>query len=424
MKEIKLKGLDETIYTETLANGLEIYIWKNAKINTFMASYVVKCGGEDVAFQVNKKKKSVPYGTAHYLEHILCKDENGTSYLPKFNALGSYSNASTYPDKTSFEVVGTECVKENLNLLLDEVQEKIFNEEYFEKERGPILEEARMRKDDISRIILYEIQNCLYSVYPNRISGLGTMEDIENMKLDSLKLFYDTFYHPKNSFLIVTGNVLPIEVISIVKENQKQKTFAKWIEPKMEKYKEPKKVPVKYKEISLNVEIPQVYMTAKIPKKVFQEYDEIYLIDVLSLVLISNFGSTSLFKEELVQKKLVLSLGSYATVEKDYVILQVSARTKYPDELVPILKQRFTHLELDEKDIKRKIKSEIANLVLNYEEAETVNEILTYSLSKYGKIIQNEKEILESICFEDVQKIIEKASMKEMNTLVVRQDVK
>ena len=55
------------------------------------------------------------------------------------------------------------------------------------------------------------------------------------------------------------------------------------------------------------------------------------------------------------------------------------------------------HLDLEEKDIFRKIKSTIANLVLSYEDPEYVNDVLNYMLVTYGKIITNEKELLEKM---------------------------
>ena len=88
-------------------------------------------------------------------------------------------------------------------------------------------------------------------------------------------------------------------------------------------------------------------------------------------------------------------------------------------EVCPILQEKMKHLDILEKDISRKIKSEIANLVLGYEDPEYVNDSLAYVLATYGKIITNEKEILENITIQDISEVIGKVSMKEMNTFVV-----
>ena len=147
--------------------------------------------------------------------------------LKKFQELGCYSNASTYAYKTVYEFVGSENIKEAINLLLDVTQEKEFSLDAFEKERGPILEEARRNLDNASRDIMIELNKSLFHSYPNRTPGVGTLEDIQNISLEDLKLLYRCFYHPKNSFITVTGNVNPREVIRWVKDNQKSKRISK-----------------------------------------------------------------------------------------------------------------------------------------------------------------------------------------------------
>ena len=419
MKEIILKDLDEKIYFDQCENGLKIYIWVNEKINTFKGALGFKGGAENTTFTVEDKKITVPYGTAHYLEHILCKNSDGSSLLGKFNALQSYSNAATYLDKTIYEFVGTTNLYENLELLLNSIQEKEFVEETFLSERGPILEEASMIKDNVGRLAYYTLNRELFFNYLNRIEGVGRVEDINKITLEDLKDFYNTFYHPENSFLIVTGKVDPLNVIHFVKENQKKKQFPKWNAPKFPRYFEPKKVVQTYQEIHANIEIPQVHIAVKIPIRSLPKMPIVTLLDILQLLLVCNFGSTSLLKEELLDKKLIVSLNTSADWERNYIILNVSSRTKYPEEVLPILKEKLKHLEGNLEDVRRKIKSEIANLVLSFEDPEYVNDLLAYMLVKYGKILTNEKEILENIQDADIEKVMKKLSMEELSVLVI-----
>jgi len=414
MKKIKLKKLDEVIYTDTCENGLQIYVWVNKKINTFQGTYVVNTGAEDVVFTIGKEKIHVPFGTHHYLEHMMCKMKDGSSLLDEFNKRGCYSNASTYPNRTIFEFVGSNNFNENLDLLLDAISNPTFNEEYFASERGPILEEARMRKDDVGRISLYGINECLFKAYPNRVTGLGNIEDIKKMKLENIKKVYDTFYHPKNSFVIVTGNVDPVSVIHQVKENQSKKTFSKYLFPIKENYKESKKIVKKEETKYANIETPRVYLSVKIPLSKLN-MDEILLLDILNVVLNANFGVTSLFREELLEQNLIVTLGSCAYVEREYLIIQISSKTKYPKEVLPFLKEKLEHLDISWEDIKRKIKSEIATLVLGYEDPENVNSLLSYCLVHFGKVIEDEKVILESITKDQVESVLSKISLKEKN---------
>ncbi len=420
MKEIKLKGLDEVVYQDTCENGLDVYVWVNKKANAFKASLVYRCGAEDIHFTRGNKKMTVPTGTAHFLEHMMCKNSDGTSLLSKFQELEAFSNAATYPDKTVYEFVGTTNLEENLNLLLDAIQEKEFSEEAFISEKGPILEEARMQNDNNARVAMLSINACLFSKYHNAISGVGTEEDIKKMELKDLEEFYQTFYHPENSFLVVTGNVDPRVVFHTVKENQKKKNFKEWKKPKKEHYREPKKVVKEYMELEANVEIPKVYISIKIPKNKFEEEEILAVLDIFNVTLLANFGSTSLFKEEILDQKLAVSLATQAYIERDYIILQVVAKTKYPDELTPILIDKLNHIEINEKDIKRKIKAEIANLILYYEDVENVNDYFVYCLNMYQKIIDNEKKILESITISKIKTVMHDFMKNPYNIFILK----
>lgn len=419
MRTIKLIGLDEKMYYDKCLNGLQIYVWKNAKINTFKGALVYKGGAENTDFYINKEKKSVPKGTPHFLEHIMCKNNDGSSLLGKFNELNSYSNAATYPDKTIYEFVGTTDIYQNISLLLKSIENKRFIKKYFEAERGPILEEARMREDDSSRVFYYSLNNSLFHTYPNRVSGLGSKEDIKNIKIEDLKLFYNTYYHPENSILIITGNVEPSKVIKFVKEKQNIIAKNDFVKPKPEKYKEPLEVVTKFKEIYGNIEVPKITVAVKIPIKSLPKKNIVTILNIFQLVLISNFGSTSLLKEELLEKKLIINIGSSAEWEKDFIILKVSAKTKKPLEVKKILEEKIQNLEIRKEDIFRKIKSEIANLVLGFEDPEYVNDYLAYMLVKYGKIIEDEKPILENITLKDVKEVMNLAKPLNYTTLIM-----
>ena len=419
MQEIKLKGLDETIYYEKLTNGLRVYIWKTTTKKTFKGTLTYNVGSEDVSFKVDNKNYQVPYGTAHFLEHILCKKDDGTSLLTDFNRLGCYSNAATYGYKTVYEFMGSDNFYEALELLLNNIEKKNFVLEHFLSEKGPIKEEARRGLDSAPRLISEEINKELFSTYPNRMPGVGTLDDIENIKLSDLELLYKSFYHPENCLLIITGNIEADKTIEFVKNHESCITFTKYKNPKKTNYKEPKNVVKKDSVIKINVETPKVYLSLKTPLKPFKNYDIMEMIDAINIVLNVNFGATSLLREDLINKKLVTTIGAYAYIERDYLIIQVVSKTKYPSKVLPILKDKLLNLEIVASDIIRKKNSEIANLVLGYEDVESVNDYLSYSLSKFNKIWDNEKEIIENMTTEKIKEIISKVSFEEISTLIV-----
>lgn len=418
MKEIKLKGLDETIYETTLENGLKIYMWVNKKVNTFKGTITFMVGSEDVDYSIGKKNIHKIFGIPHYLEHILCKNENGSSILGDFQKLGSYSNASTFAYRTTYEFVGNQNLKENIKLLMHMTQEKVFDEDAFESERGPILEEARRCEDSIDRLVYIELNKLLYKNYPNKEYGVGNQKDIKKITLEDLKETYKTFYHPENSFVVITGNINPYEIEEWFIEIEKDKSFPKFQHPKIKKYKEPTSIVCKEKEIKANVEIPLVAVAIKTPLKVF-ETDLLTTLDALQLTLTSNFGSTSSFREELMNKKLITSLSCYTEKTRDYLNIAVISKTKYPKEVIGKIKEKLRNVEILEEEISRKKKCEIASLVLGYEDVEEVNDFLSYTISKFGTIFDNEKEILENLDIKTIKNVVSKVDFSKIAALTI-----
>ena len=96
MKEIKLKGLDISAFTETLNNGLEIYLIPYENKKNYFISYATKFGSDVLEFVDNNKKSySPPLGIAHFLEHKMFEQEDGTDPFTFFSESGTDSNAST-----------------------------------------------------------------------------------------------------------------------------------------------------------------------------------------------------------------------------------------------------------------------------------------------------------------------------------------
>ena len=184
-------------------------------------------------------------------------------------------------------------------------------------------------------------------------------------------------------------------------------------------YKEGKKVNILKKEIKVNIEEPEITIATKIPLNLFKNYETLMVINILKLLLESNFGSTTLFKEELVEKKLVYNLYYTAYKVYDYIILEVGCRTKYPNDIVDILMDKLMNMEIYEDEVNRKIKSAIATLVLSYENLEEVNDIISNDLTYEGRVINNEKELLENININDMKKIYDKISFKETSVLIM-----
>ncbi len=417
MKEIKMKGVYETIFYEKLDNGFEIYVWEDKKAHSFEGMLNVFYGADGVDFTYKNKKYKVNRGSAHYLEHVMC--EGDEPLLSKFNRLGSYSNAHTSTLATVYEFAGTNNLEENVLLLLKAIFEKEFTLEEIEHERTPIIEEMRMRLDNPNVISFFTLNNMLFKKYPNNSDLGGNKDDISNITLEEVKLLYEAFYHPSNMALVLTGNVSFYDVLKTVKNYFKKFTFKEYKRPKLLNYHEGKRVNIRKSTVKTNVKMPEVITAIKLPLSLFKDYDDYMLINIWQLILTSNFDSTSYFKEDLIEKGLLSQLFYSVYKMYDYLIIEIGCRTNYPLEIEKIILDKLKHMDILKDDVERKKKSALAALVLGYENLEDVNAFISNSLIYEGKLIDNEKELLEKIKMKDIKDVFSKFSLKEYSVLTL-----
>ena len=162
----------------------------------------------------------------------------------------------------------------------------------------------------------------------------------------------------------------------------------------------------------------KIILSVKVPEKLLKNFHQNEVYNAIGATLSSNFGSTSELREELVNKKLITAMHSQYYLERDYWIIQVVCKTKYPEEMIKILSSKLLNLEFDSEDINRKKKSKIANIIMSYEDVENVNGYISYKISKVGELCENEKEILERLSISKVKDIFKRIPIKNMSTVL------
>ena len=406
MKEIVLEGLEEKVYEYTTKNGLKVYMWVNEKVNGCFASLSVKYGSIHTKFKVGKKVYTVPNGLAHFLEHIKFNMKEDVTAHDEFIKIGGDSNAFTTFKYTSYIVFATQNKIENLNLLLDFVYNPYFTKKMISKEKGIIVEEANMSNDDpYSKIFYDNLKNVLQkSNYRNLITG--EVEDIKEISLDDVEIVYDTFYHPKNMFLTITGNFNPYEMAKTVEDNLAKKEFREFQEVDIISESEPKKVTKDYMEENVGITYPRIKYSLKIPVNKFKNVEMVDLKLLCDLILNINFGSTSEFRSDLILKGLVTSMGYNLDIYEEYLVITITANTNYQDEVIKLIREKFDNLEVDEKDIVRKRNAAIATLILDYEDIEQVNMKIQDDIINEGEIITDLKIRVASINQEKLESVI------------------
>lgn len=425
MNKITLNNLDINIYHEYLDNGLNVYVIPKNDVNNIYATFTTNYGSNEVEFVPlgEKKMVKVPLGIAHFLEHKMFEQEDGKDPFAFFGERGSDANANTNNFKTTYLFSGPEFFEDNMNYLLDYVQSPYFTDENVEKEKGIIEQEIKMYQDD-PYTMMYErlLKNSLIN-NPMKDPIIGTIESVKSITKEELYTCYNTFYHPANMFVVVSGNVDPEKTIKLIEENQKKKEFEDFNKIKVKEYKEPDKIEKAKETLNLNVTIPKLCLSYKINISKIKGVSERKVKTYLSIFFDLKFGMTSLLNEELREKDIITdSLGGDAIDVKSHVFYTVCGETNRKDELLEALMNSMEDLSINEDELERKKKVYLSSLIYMTDNIFRLNHKVMNDINKYGEIIDNNYDEIKSLNIIEMRKVLNSVDFSNYNVIVVEKD--
>ena len=213
---------DPEVKVGKLDNGMTYYIRHNDKPAQRAEFYLATHVG---AIQETPDQD----GLAHFLEHMCF---NGLKNLPGKQMLeylqhigaefGRNINAATGVESTQYMLnnmpVTREGIIDTCLLVMHDYSHFVLNEqEEIDAERGVIIEERRTRRNASWRIYEQDKQYMYKGSKYADCSLIGSQENLETFKRESLVNFYETWYRPDNQALIVVGDIDPDQILEKVK---------------------------------------------------------------------------------------------------------------------------------------------------------------------------------------------------------------
>lgn len=369
MEKLYFETLKETLYHETMDNGLEVYLLPKPGFEKTYGLFTTKFGAIDTTFVPIDQDQMIKVedGIAHFLEHKMF-DMNGSDASDEFAKLGASTNAFTSSSRTAYLFSTTTNEYPCIELLLDFVQKLEITPESVEKEKGIIGQEIKMYDDDPDwRVYFGSIQN-LYNNHPVAIDIAGTVETVDNTSKEMLELCYNTFYHPSNMMLFVVGNIDADKTISVIKENQAKKDFKPAKQIVCQKNIEPCNIKTKEEILTMDVEMNKIIVSIKIneilndPKlKIRRELAINLLFDLL-------FSKSAKLYNEWLNKGIINdSFSANFTQERDYAFIQIGCDCDdyetLKEHLYDLFKN-FNNIEISKNDFER-IKKKNIGLFIN-----------------------------------------------------------
>lgn len=424
MKKIKLNNIDEEIYYEKLDNGLDVYLYNKEGCTNNYVTFTTKFGSiydEFIPIGENKKIK-VPHGVAHFLEHKVFVQEEGLQPEEFFANSGAICNAYTTFKNTTYLFSGPDKLKENIGFLLDYVQSPYFTEENVNSEKGIITQEIHMCDDNPTDVLYEYIRKNTFHHNPFKDSIIGTVDDINEITPEILYTCYNTFYHPENMFLVVTGNFDVEDILNSIISNQSKKEFEKLEDIKVKQYKEPDKV-VKEKEVvEIDTPISKLAYNLKISLKDKENSIEVRKFNLYLFIIFSiMFDDTSLFDEKAKADNTIVNSLYLNILNCDtHVLISLINETDLYDKLIKKIDTALEKIEISEEDLERKKRVLISNELFSFENIEIINEMIIDNIIFDNNVERDMVALLRSLNKEEMDEVIESLDLNNKSIVVLK----
>lgn len=422
MDKIIINSLDEIIHHETLENGLEVYFYKKEGFNKKTAHFVTKYGSNNYEFVPigQTDMKEYPKGIAHFLEHKLFESSDNENTFLKFQKYGATVNAYTNHYETCYYFSCFDNFNDCLELLLDFVQTPYFTDENTEKEKGIIEQEIDMTNDRIDYLLyVKQLENTLKN-NPNRNTTIGDKENIRKITKEDLYECYNTFYHPSNMVLVISGDINIDETMSLIKENQNKKTFAKESSIKLPTYKEEEKVVKEYEHIVKNVTSNRLSICYKM---LFPKLDrkKLYSLNLfLSIFVDMMFGATTDFEKKLIDKKIIKSNFSYEYMFfDDIVLLLFEADVLDNEKFINVLDEYLKNNKCNKKIFNLTKKAFLASMVRSFDTPSYIARKIYSDIVKYNEFTYYSYDVINNYRFDEFKEQLKKLKFDNKSILYV-----
>lgn len=402
-------------------SGLSVYVFPK-KLTTAYAFFAVRYGSLDSSFERCGRdgRVSVPDGIAHFLEHKMFENEDGSDSFAHFASLGVDANAYTSYNRTAYLFSCTEHFGEALDELLRFVTTPHFTEASVQKEQGIIAEEIRMYEDSPWEQCLQKLLEAMYPTHPVRKNICGTVESIQEITPALLYECYRAFYTPSNMTLVVCGDVNADEVMEAVDRHLPQVAIPMTVKRVTEADRSGVVMPY----VSARMQVSKPIFSIGIKDRHFVGTPAERLRRELAMTMLDEilFSRSEPFYNDLFERGVVTpSFGAGYSCAEDFAFHCISGESDTPDEVLRLLREyllRVCESGISEEAFERCRRVMYADEVRAYDSTEEIaSRLLSFAFEDVDMF--SCLEILQGIQKEELETLLGEAFEEDCFTLAV-----
>jgi len=388
-------------------SGLPIYVFPKPLCTTY-AIFSTRYGSVDRKFRIaGEDWVEVPDGVAHFLEHKLFENEDGSDSFEHFSEYGADANAYTTCNRTSYLFSCTNHFEESLEELLTFVTHPHFTAASVAKEQGIIAEEIRMYDDNPWERCFQNLMEGLYEKNPIRVNICGTEKTISKITPEILGECYRAFYQLSNMALIICGDVREEEILRVADRVLPKETR----EIPVERWSEPEEDVAYRPYVHENMQVSKPIFSigikdARIPADPGERIRRDAAQSLLEEILFSRSGR---FYNELFEEGLITPSYSYGySIAEEFAFHAITGESDDPKEIEERLVAFLTHAKregISREDFERCRRALYADEIRNYDSTEDIaTELLTFVFD--GGELFEYPSVIESLTLEEINTLL------------------
>ena len=188
----------------TLKNGLTLICVDMPHLDSITTLVAVGAGSRYEVKKIN--------GISHFLEHMFFKGSRKYPTAEKISTLvdgiGAVNNAATDKEVTYYWVKSSaKHLELASDILSSMIKESLLAEDEIEREKGVIVEELRMYRDDPSRYVWNLYEALQFGDQPLGWDIGGEEKTVNSLSREDFIKYMDSLYSPKNMVLVYAGKL-------------------------------------------------------------------------------------------------------------------------------------------------------------------------------------------------------------------------
>ena len=400
---------------QTLANGLHVLVHEDRTTPLAACTIVYRVGSRD--------EDPACTGIAHLMEHFMF---SGSDHAPDFDLalqkVGAINNAYTSQDLTCYYIVlPANNIETALWLESDRMAALSFSQQGLDVQKQVVMEEFKETcLNQPYGDLMMLVYGLSYRNHPYQWLPIGKeLSHIEQVDMNIIRRFHDTFYCPANAILVVAGNVHADEIFAMA-----DKWFGDILPGRQNPHRYPQESPSKENRLKV-VEKPvpddMLFKSWLMPARTDADY---CAYDLLSDIL-GTGQSSYLYRKFVMENRLFTDISASVSGSADKGLFFVNGR---PAEGISIeqadeqLTKYLADFQFNDKlsyDL-QKVKNNAESIILerNLKVEDRANTLATGEFYSRAEDFADERTGYFAVTEEDIRRITETMFKRECgNTL-------